>query len=198
MESSTHTRITGLLLAGGLGRRMGGVDKGLQEFKGRPMAAWVLERLTPQVDEMIINANQNTASYERFGHAVIGDHIAGYVGPLAGLHAGLGACATPLLVTSPCDSPFLPTDLVARLRAGLEAEQAMVAVARAGGRLQPVFALVRREACGSLERYLAEGGRKVEAWFATLHTAIVDFPDEAAFANINTREELATMSRPSE
>ena len=105
-------KVTGLILAGGLGRRMGGRDKGLQPFRGRPMAAWAIERLAPQVDTLLVNANQNPASYAAFGYPVVPDRIAGFAGPLAGLHAGLSACETPLLVTAPCDSPFLPEDLV--------------------------------------------------------------------------------------
>lgn len=119
--------ITGLVLAGGLGRRMGGIDKGLQEFRGEPMVAQVIRRFAPQVDALIVNANQNIERYAAFGHPVVPDVITGYAGPLAGLHAGLNACRTPLLVTSPCDSPFLPLDLVARLHEALEREGADLA-----------------------------------------------------------------------
>jgi molybdopterin-guanine dinucleotide biosynthesis protein A len=190
MSSATQAHITGLVLAGGLGRRMGGVDKGLQMLNGKPMVAWVLERLEPQVGTVLINANQNPETYGRFGSAVIPDRIVGFAGPLAGLHAGLSACATALLVSAPCDSPFLPLDLVARLHDGLEGANAELAVARSGGRLQPVFALMRREVLDSLGDFLAGGGRKIEAWFASLAVATVDFADAAAFANINTRAEL--------
>src|SRR5512146_1640213 len=108
--------VTGIVLAGGQGRRMGGVDKGLQLLRGRPMVAWAIERLAPQVEEILVNANQNTEAYAKFGHRVVPDSVGGFAGPLAGLHAGLHAAAQPLAVTVPCDSPFLPLDLVARLK----------------------------------------------------------------------------------
>ena len=184
--------ITGLVLAGGLGRRMGGVDKGLVELDGRPMVAHVLERLAPQVDAVLINANQNADRYGAFGHPVVPDLIEGYAGPLAGLHAGLGAATTPLLVTVPCDSPFLPFDLVARLRAALEAGHAQLAVAKTGDQAQPVFSLVRCDVLDDLTAFLKGGGRKIDAWYTRLAVAEVSFDDEAAaFANINTREELS-------
>jgi len=183
-------KITGLILAGGLGRRMGGRDKGLQAFRGKPMVNWAIERLTPQVDFLLINANQNLEAYRAFGHPVIPDRIGGFAGPLAGLHAGLSACETPLIVTVPCDSPFLPADLVARLRAALEADGADLAVAKTGDQPHPVFSLVRREVLDGLAAFLEGGGRKVDAWYAALKVAEVHFPDERAFANINTLQEL--------
>ena len=182
--------ITGLILAGGLGRRMGGRDKGLQPFRGKPMAAWAIERLAPQVDALLINANQNLEAYAAFGYPVVPDRIAGFAGPLAGLHTGLLACETPLLVTAPCDSPFLPEDLVARLHDALEAAGANLAVAKTGEQPHPVFSLVRREVLDGLTAFLEAGGRKVDAWYAALKVAEVPFPDERAFANINTLEEL--------
>jgi molybdopterin-guanine dinucleotide biosynthesis protein A len=181
--------VTGIVLAGGQGRRMGGVDKGLQPLRGKPMAAWVLERLAPQVDEILVNANQNLEAYARFGHRVVPDAIGGFAGPLAGLHAGLAAAAHPLAVTVPCDSPFLPLDLVARLRGALGAND--LAVAKTGDQPHPVFSLVRRAARDHLAAFLAGGGRKIDAWYATLKVVEVPFDDEAeAFRNINTREEL--------
>lgn len=183
-------QITGLILAGGLGRRMGGRDKGLQPFRGRPMAAWAIERLAPQVDALLINANQNLEAYAAFGHPVVPDRIAGFAGPLAGLHTGPLACETPLLVTAPCDSPFLPEDLVDKLRAALEAAGADLAVAKTGDQPHPVFSLVRREVLDGLTAFLESGGRKVDAWYAALKTVEVAFADERAFANINTLEEL--------
>lgn len=183
--------ITGLVLAGGLGRRMGGIDKGLVEFDGRPMVAHVIERLLPQVDALLINANQNAETYAAFGHPVVPDRIAGFAGPLAGLHAGLVASTTPLLVSVPCDSPFLPLDLVKRLRSALEAEHAQLAVAKTGDQAHPVFSLVRRDVQDDLTVFLDSGGRKIDAWYARLAAVEVSFDDEsAAFANINTREEL--------
>jgi molybdopterin-guanine dinucleotide biosynthesis protein A len=181
--------VSGIVLAGGLGRRMGGVDKGLQPLRGKPMVQWVLERLRPQVDEVLINANQNLETYAAFGHRVIPDDIAGFAGPLAGLHAGMKASAHPLVATVPCDSPFLPQDLIFRLKSQLGSND--LAVAKTGEQPHPVFALVRRHCLESLEAFLAQGGRKIDAWYASLKVVEVSFDDEAdAFRNINTREEL--------
>jgi molybdopterin-guanine dinucleotide biosynthesis protein A len=181
--------VSGIVLAGGQGRRMGGVDKGLQPLRGKPMVAWVVERLAPQVGEIVINANQNLETYAGFGHRVVADDVGGFAGPLAGLHAGLAAAAHPLVVTVPCDSPFLPLDLVARLRAALGAND--LAVAKTGEQPHPVFSLVRGSVHDHLTKYLAGGGRKIDAWYATLRVVEVAFDDEAdAFRNINTREEL--------
>lgn len=196
MQAEANDHVTGLVLAGGLGRRMGGVDKGLQFLNGRPMISWVLERLERQVGSVLINANQNADVYRGFGHEVIADRVSGFAGPLAGLHAGLSACKTDLLASAPCDSPFLPLDLVARLHRGLEREDAEVAVARSDGKLQSVFLLVRRTVLNSLETFLDTGGRKIDAWFASLAVATVDFSDIDGFANINTREELAAATIP--
>ena len=197
--SAVQSGISGIVLAGGQGRRMGGVDQGLPLLRGRPMVDWVLERLSPQADEILINANQNLETYARFGHRVIPDEIGGFAGPLAGLHAALGAAAHPLVVTVPCDSPFLPLDLAARLRAALEARGAELAVARTGAQPHPVFSLVRRSVRNHLTSFLAAGGRKIDAWYATLKVVEVAFDDEAdAFSNINTRDELATFEKMSE
>jgi len=191
MDIRDPVRLTGLILAGGQGRRMGGVDKGLQLLKGKRLVEWVLDRLRPQVTEIIINANQNQAEYARLGCRVIGDEIGGYAGPLAGLHAGLRANAHPFLVTVPCDSPFLPLDLVTRLHTALIAQHADVAVAKTGDQPHPVFALVRESLAGHLGKFLESGGRKIDAWYASLKVAEVAFDDEAeAFSNINTRAEL--------
>jgi molybdopterin-guanine dinucleotide biosynthesis protein A len=192
MDLRDTLRVTGLILAGGQGRRMGGVDKGLQVLRGKPMVAWVLERLKPQVTEVIINANQNQAEYARFGCRVVGDEIGGFAGPLAGLHAGLRANVHPFLVTVPCDSPFLPLDLVRRLHAALVANHADLAVAKTGDQPHPVFSLVRESLAGHLAQFLAGGGRKIDAWYASLKVVEVPFDDEPdAFSNINTPEELA-------
>jgi len=181
--------VSGIVLAGGLGRRMGGVDKGLQLLHGRPMIEHVLDRLRPQVGEIVINANQNLERYRAFGHRVVSDAIGGFAGPLAGLHAGLQAITCPFAVTVPCDSPFLPADLVARLQQQLGAND--LAVAKTGDQAHPVFALVRQSVAGNLETFLASGGRKIDAWYAALKVIEVSFDDEAdAFRNINTREEL--------
>ena len=184
-------RITGVILAGGQGLRMGGGDKGLRELRGKPMVAWVLEGFAPQVDEVLINANQNLGVYARLGHRVIADEIGGFAGPLAGLQCALNAARYPLVATVPCDSPFLPADLVARLNTALQAQQAQLAVARTGDQPHPVFCLCRRDVLPHLTQFLADGGRKIDAWYATLHVAEVAFDDQTqAFSNINTPEEL--------
>jgi molybdopterin-guanine dinucleotide biosynthesis protein A len=181
--------VTGIVLAGGRGSRMGGVDKGLQPLRDKPMIEWVLARLVPQVAEVVVNANQNIAAYEKYGYRVVRDEIAGFAGPLAGLHAGLKASSHPLVVTVPCDSPFLPPDLVERLRKSLGENH--LAVAKTGEQPHPVFALMKRQVHESLEAFLAAGGRKIDAWYAALKVVEVRFDDEAdAFRNINTLEEL--------
>jgi len=181
--------VSGIVLAGGQGRRMGGVDKGLQLLRGKPMVAWVLERLAPQVNEILVNANQNLEAYARFGYRVVPDAFGGFAGPLAGLHAGLSAASHGLAVTVPCDSPFLPLDLVKRLRRALGAND--LAVAKTGEQPHPVFSLVRCAVLGHLSEFLAGGGRKIDAWYASLKVVEVPFDDEAdAFRNINTIAEL--------
>jgi molybdopterin-guanine dinucleotide biosynthesis protein A len=189
--------ICGLVLAGGQGRRMGGVDKGLQLLQGRPLMQHVIERLRPQVESVLINANQNLERYAEFGCPVVPDRVSGFAGPLAGLDAGLHATAAPLVVTVPCDSPFLPHDLVARLAAARSAGDADVAVARTGTQPHPVFALVCTRVRAHLSDFLARGERKIDLWYASLRVVEVAFDDEAdAFANINTRDELAQHDRP--
>ena len=187
-------KITGVLLAGGQGRRMGGVDKGLQILRGKPMAQWVIERFAPQVDELLINANQNIEQYQSLGYRVIPDAIGGFVGPLAGLHRGLSEAAHPLVVTAPCDSPFLPLDLVAQLKAALDANNAELAVARTGDQPHPVFSLCKKSVLTSLTAFLESGGRKIDLWYSQLKVVEVQFADEAAFRNINTLEELTANS----
>ena len=187
-------KISGIVLAGGQGRRMGGVDKGLQVLGGTAMIGHVIARLAPQVDEIVINANQNLESYAKFGYPVAPDVTGGFAGPLAGLQAGLHAAKHALVVTAPCDSPFLPLDLVARLRAAMGGKD--LAVAKTGTQAHPVFAMVRREILDHLTAYLAGGGRKIDAWYASLEVVEVAFDDEAeAFSNINTREELRAHER---
>ena len=191
-----NATITGVILAGGQGRRMGGADKGLQELGGRPMAAHVLERLAPQVGAVLISANRNLERYAELGCPVLPDTLHGYAGPLAGLQAALAQATTPLLVTAPCDSPFLPADLVARLHDGLVAQQAELAVACADGRAHRAFCLLRRELLPGLDAFLAAGERRVGLWHASLNVVEVDFSDEAAaFGNINTTDELAQFAK---
>ncbi|GAA4019169.1 molybdenum cofactor guanylyltransferase MobA [Actimicrobium antarcticum] len=186
--------ITGLILAGGRGTRMGTVDKGLQVFRGAPMAMHVLMRLAPQVDHIMINANQNLAAYESICTAVWPDEMQGFAGPLAGLQSGLMHCETAYLVTAPCDSPFLPLDLVERLRTALLEQDADLAVAVTGDaehrQSHPVFCLLKSSLLSHLTLFLQQGGRKVDAWYVSLAVAEVHFDDEAAFRNINTLDEL--------
>jgi molybdopterin-guanine dinucleotide biosynthesis protein A len=189
-------RVSGIVLAGGQGSRMGGVDKGLQAFRGKPMVAHVIERLAPQVDELLINANRNPDDYARFGHRVIADEIPGFAGPLAGFERGLAHASGELVATVPCDSPFLPADLIARLRTRLESADAELAVARTGDQPHPVFTLMRRDVLPSLQRFLGSGQRKIDRWYGELRVAEVAFDDEAdAFLNINTRDELAKLEK---
>lgn len=189
-------QVTGAILAGGRGQRMDGADKGLVELAGQPLVAHVLARLAPQVATIVINANRNIDRYARLGHPVVVDEIGDFAGPLAGIHACLAHAATRYVTTAPCDTPHLPHDLVARLAAALVAQRAQVAVARTGAQVQPVVALYDRLAVlASLTSFLRSGGRKVEAWQATLARADVPFDGEAAaFRNINTPGELAASA----
>lgn len=186
--------ITGLILAGGRGSRMGDVDKGLQTLNGEAMVSHVIKRLAPQVGSLIINANRNLETYRQFGVAVWPDEISGFAGPLAGLQAGLLHCQTQYLVTAPCDSPFLPIDLVARLYDALAKQGADLAVAVTGEsenrQPHPVFCLLKASLLPHLNAFLESGKRRIDAWYASLKVAEVTFDDEAAFRNINTLEEL--------
>lgn len=191
--------ITGIVLAGGLGRRMGadgfGTDKGLRAFRGRPMAAHVIERLSPQVGTLAINANRNLDTWRRFGAPVFQDEVEGFAGPLAGLHAAMAQAATRWLVTAPCDAPFLSPDLVVQLAHALAQADAQLAVARTGEQAHPVFAMVDRSLRAHLEAFLASGRRRIDAWYAPLRVVEVAFEDEAAFRNINTADELERWER---
>lgn len=192
--------MTGLILAGGKGTRMGHVDKGLQLLRGYPMVMHAIARLAPQVGPMLINANQNLDVYRDLGYPVVPDVIDGFAGPLAGMHAGLGRCQTPYLLSVPCDSPFLPVDLAARLGAALSGSGAAVAFVVSLGRSHPVFALMRVTVASQLAAFLTSGGRKIDSWYANLAQVEVNFDDEAdAFRNINTRDELrASEATPNE
>ncbi|WP_426104755.1 molybdenum cofactor guanylyltransferase MobA [Massilia sp. TSP1-1-2] len=191
--------ITGLILAGGRGSRMGTVDKGLQPFRGQAMVAHVMRTLAPQVASIAINANQNLETYATFGAPVWPDDLAGFEGPLAGLETGLRRCRTDLLVSAPCDSPFLPQDLVARLHAAMQdagADLALAETEEVSGdgttRIQPhpVFALIKASALPQLSAYLAGGGRRMDGWYAGINVARARFADAGAFRNINTLREL--------
>ena len=202
----TSQDITGLILAGGRGSRMGGVDKGLQNFNGLPLALHTLMRLQIQVGTVMINANRNLSAYESFGAEVWPDVLADYPGPLAGFLTGLERCETPYLVSVPCDTPRFPLDLVTRLAEALEREDAEIAMAAGPEqdeqgqikvRTQPVFCLLRVELLESLVKFTQGGGRKIDAWTAQHKTAVVPFDragdDPLAFSNANTLAELKQL-----
>ncbi|MFZ2989498.1 molybdenum cofactor guanylyltransferase MobA [Ideonella sp.] len=191
--------ITGLVLAGGLGSRMGGVDKGLQNHRGMPLALHALLRLGPQVGSMMVNANRNLGAYESMGVPVWPDTVADHPGPLAGFLTGLERCETDWLVTVPCDSPNFPLDLVARLAAAVVEEDADLAMAATmepdeQGQLQlqrhPVFCLMKAATMESLVVFLQSGRRKIDAWAQSQRCATVVFDDAQAFVNANTLAEL--------
>ena len=205
------SEITGLILAGGRGSRMGGVDKGLQNFKGVPLALHALNRLRAGggVGQVVINANRHLSDYEAFGVPVWPDGLADYAGPLAGFLTGLARCESPFLLTVPCDSPLFPLDLVARLSAARLAADADIAMVAApeldpSGQLQlrsqPVFCLMKADLHESLAKFTSQGGRKIDAWTALHHTVMVPFnlacDDPKAFCNTNTLAELRQLEMP--
>ena len=192
--------ITGLVLAGGRGSRMGGVDKGLQNHHGMPLALHALLRLGQQVGTTMVNANRNLAAYESMGAPVWPDALPDYPGPLAGFLAGLEHCETPWLVTVPCDTPDFPADLVARLAAAAQEQQADIAIAATrepDGSLQsqPVFCLMRASLLESLVRATAAGERKIDRWAKQHRCAKVVFDDADAFFNANTLAELRSLQK---
>jgi len=202
MSAIPREQITGVVLAGGLSRRMdthgAGTDKGLLVLGHQPMVRQVIDRLAPQVGHLLLNANRNLPDWKAFGLPVVADRIEGFAGPLAGLHAAMSRSTTPWIVTVPCDSPFLPTDLVQRLADAVISHNAQVAIARTGQQTHPVFALVRTTLLTDLEAFLASGRRRIDAWTGQLRTVEVPFADEDAFVNINTPQDLQQhASRPS-
>ncbi len=175
---------------------MGGQDKGLVQLAGRPMVEHVLDALGPQVTNIIISANRNLDRYQRYGCPVVSDDEDGYPGPLAGVLAGLKATETPFLVTVPCDAPMLAPDLVRRLQAALRAEDADLAVASDGDRLQPVFMLLPTRLTPSLGGYLAGGGRKIDTWYGRLRLAVADLSDRPeTFVNVNDPTERERVEK---
>ena len=189
-------KVTGLVLAGGRARRMAGRDKGLIELAGRPMVHWVVQRLEPQTASVLISANRNIDRYADLGFEVIRDVDDGFLGPLAGISAGLTRATTPWLVAVPCDSPLLVTDLVVRLAAAVPENGSGIAVAHDGNRLQPVFSLIHRELAPDLVDFLHTGGRKIDLWLDRHVWARVDFSDHSdMFLNINAPEELVELEK---
>lgn len=194
-----RSAITGLVLAGGQGRRMGGVDKGLVPFDGRPLVSHALTRLSPQVAGCLISANRHLEVYAGFGMPVLTDAAPDHPGPLAGVLAGLAACPTDWLLTVPCDTPHFPVDLAERLAAAAASAQCDVALAATveNGRpqLQPVFCLVRRSLHDDLVGFMADGGKSPRLWAAGHRAATAVFDDAAAFMNANTPEDVARLRR---
>ncbi len=195
-DAEARQRITALLLAGGRGTRMGGVDKGQVGFRGRTLAAGICAAIAPQVAQIIINANRNLESYGELGHAVIEDQMAGHLGPLAGMHAGFAAARQPWLLTIPCDGPFVRPDYAAAMLRAALAQGVKLAVAHDGQRYQPVYCLIHRDLAASLAAFLAAGERKIDRWHSQHDFARVDFsahPD--MFTNINTAAQLAALEQ---
>ena len=171
---------------------MGGLDKGWIQFEGSTLIERVIERFAPQVDRLLINANRHAERYAALGHPVISDVLPDFPGPLAGLHAAFGATSHDWLATCPCDSPWLPLDLVDRLWMGCAQAQAQAAIARTKHGSHPVFALVQPGVSTRLDAYLRGGGRRVGDWYRTLRCVEVEFPDEEAFRNLNAPGDLLT------
>lgn len=191
MQNITNDDITGVVLAGGLARRMGGQDKGLIMLDEQPMIKIILDIFEPQVGKVIINANRHHDDYAKFGHDIVADELSGYCGPLAGMASALSMTTTAYIVTTPCDSPFIPIDLVARLKNKLVSDKADICVAHNGDRIQPVFCMLNQELLPSLQQYLERGERKIDRWFDLHNTTIADFSDcPNAFNNINTPEDV--------
>jgi molybdenum cofactor guanylyltransferase len=193
---SPRGQISAVILAGGRATRMGGVDKGLVEVDGKPMVEHVVAALRQQAADLFINANRNLDAYRTFGYPVLMDMVDGFCGPLAGMASAMRVARTPWLLTAPCDSPFVPKDLAARLhRAAIEGH-AQIAVADSGGRLEPVFALIDVTLLPSLLEYLESGERKIDRWYGRHPMARVDFSDRPeTFQNLNTPEDVADVER---
>ena len=195
-EGPRPETITGVILAGGAGRRMGGRDKGLVDFAGRPLIEWVIASLEPQVGALLINANRNRERYGKYGYPVIADRMAGYQGPLAGFAGAMAVVQTSWILTLPCDGPFSPPDLALRLAAALGEQNAEIAVARDAERVQPVYALLPVALARDLAEFLAAGERRILRWYARHRTAEADFSDRpGCFANVNSSEESRLLAR---
>lgn len=191
-------QISVLILAGGRAQRMSGIDKGLIPFHGKPLIESAIARLKNQVGPILINANRNITKYASYGYPVLMDETADFSGPLAGFSIGMKNCKTPFLLTSPCDSPLLPTDLAAKMAAELESgpfDLVYASTKEANGKIwaQPVFCLMRSNLEDSLNTFLATGELKIDRWFQALHSSTVIFDDAQAFTNVNTPEELQAL-----
>jgi len=191
MNTSSNPSVTGVILAGGKGRRMGGNDKGLLQYKKQPLITYTINILKPQVDALIINANRNIEQYQRFACPVIEDSLENFCGPLAGMLSAMKAATTDYILTAPCDSPRISSQLRQRMMEALLLEQADLAVAHDGERLQPVFCLLPCHLQDELEQHLEQGGRKIDLWLAEHKMAVVDFSDQAdSFTNFNHPEDV--------
>jgi len=181
------TEITAVILAGGRGSRLGGKDKGLVKLNCTPLIEYILAAVSPQVQRLLINANRNIEEYQRYGYPVVNDDLADFQGPLAGVASAMAVTETNFIVTIPCDSPLLPADLVQRLFHALHGEEAELAVAYDGKRMQPVFALINVKLLPSLLEFLQRGDRKTSLWYTQHKMARADFSDiPEMFLNINT------------
>jgi len=195
MDADIKNTITGVILAGGRARRMGGRDKGLLDLSGRPLISHVIASLGMQVGPLVINANRNLAEYRKFGYPVVKDATEGFDGPLAGIASCMALAETELMVCVPCDSPFIAGDLVDRLYHSLETGQADISMAHNGERTQPVFSMLKTSLISSLQEYLERGGRKIDSWFSEHRLAVADFSDRPdTFMNINTPDDIASAS----
>ena len=182
--------VTAVILAGGKGRRMDGKDKGLVELANRPLIEYVIDAIKPQVESIILNANRNQEQYSRYGYPVVSDALADYQGPLAGFICAMQSSTTSHIVTLPCDGPFLPADLVDRLISSLADNNAEIAVAHDGDRMQPVYSLIPVTLSNSLNSFLDSGERKIDLWYSQHRVALADFSDcPETFRNINTAEQ---------
>lgn len=196
LHTDANRKVTAVILAGGAGRRMEGQDKGLIPFKGRPLIAHVLETMAPQAERLLINCNRNSDIYARFGYPLQQDNLPGGQGPLAGLLSALDSADSEYVLSVPCDTPYLPVDLVKRMLDTLQQSQADTCTVDDGERLHPVILLVRRTVAPSLNEYLASGKRKVHDWFYSTRHCIADFSDQPdAFININTPGQLQAAER---
>ena len=192
--STSNKDITAVILAGGQGRRMGGQDKGLIEFDGQPLVAILIDRLEPQISNIMINANRNRERYLAFGYPVVSDQLDDYQGPLAGFACAMNAVDTDFILTLPCDGPLLASDYVTRFIASQVQTGAPICVADDGERLQPVHALIRIDLLSSLNAYLDSGDRKIDRWYAMHDFVHTDFSDCVdMFRNINTPSDQASM-----
>ena len=196
MNLNSFDNVTGVILAGGKARRMGGEDKGLIEINGKTMISYVIESLKPQVVNLIINANRNIQIYDQYGYPVISDKITGFQGPLAGIAATMKIATTDYICSCPCDGPLIPEDLVERLYSSLISKKGQISVAHDGERIQPVYALINCDLYTNLKEFLKSGERKIDLWFAKHNLIQVDFSDKPeSFMNVNSPEDQIAFSK---